>query len=410
MILHGNQRGGARDLAQHLMKEENDHVELHELRGFASDNLDDAFQESYAISRGTKCKQYLFSLSLNPPPHEKVSTGQFEAAVNKVEDRLGLSGQPRAIVFHEKEGRRHAHAVWSRIKTDEMKAVQLSFSHQELRQVSRELYIEHGWEMPRGLLDSESRHPKNFTLAEWQQAKRIGKDAAAVKTAFQDAWAISDSKAAFAHALEERGYVLARGGRRGYVAVDHMNEVYSVPRMVGIRTKQVRERLVETEALPDVDTAKQQIASDMLPAIERFKKELNTKHKQERDRYSQEQDKLVEKQRAERHALKSRMEARRLAEARQRQERFRTGLKGLWDRISGQHKRITQQNTLEAEQARQRDRAEKDKIIATQLTERRALKGRVQAMQEHMKQRKHEIDQDRQRFERQRGSPRGPER
>jgi len=410
MILHGNQRGGARDLAQHLMKEENDHVELHELRGFASDNLDDAFQESYAISRGTKCKQYLFSLSLNPPPQEKVSTEQFEAAVNKVEDRLGLTGQPRAIVFHEKEGRRHAHAVWSRIKTDEMKAVQLSFSHQELRQVSRELYIEHGWEMPRGLLDSEARHPKNFTLAEWQQAKRVGKDAAAVKTAFQDAWAVSDSKAAFAHALEERGYVLARGDRRGYVAVDHLNEVYSVPRMVGIRTKQVRERLGEAEKLPDVDTAKQQIAADMLPAMQRFKKELSAEHRQERDRYLQEKDKLVAKQRTERQAFKSRIEARRLEEARQRQERFRTGLKGLWDRVNGQHKRITQQNTLEAEQARQRDQAEKDKIIAAQLAERHALKGRVQAMQEHMKQRRQEIDQDRHRFERQRGSPRRPER
>ena len=39
MILHGNQRGGARDLALHLLKDENEHVEVHELRGFVSDNL-----------------------------------------------------------------------------------------------------------------------------------------------------------------------------------------------------------------------------------------------------------------------------------------------------------------------------------------------------------------------------------
>ena len=38
MILHGNQRGGARDLALHLLKDENEHVEVHELRGFVSDN------------------------------------------------------------------------------------------------------------------------------------------------------------------------------------------------------------------------------------------------------------------------------------------------------------------------------------------------------------------------------------
>ena len=35
MILNGNQRGGAKDLAIHLMKEENDHVELYELRGLS---------------------------------------------------------------------------------------------------------------------------------------------------------------------------------------------------------------------------------------------------------------------------------------------------------------------------------------------------------------------------------------
>ena len=37
MILEGNARGGAKNLALHLMKDENDHVTIHELRGFMSD-------------------------------------------------------------------------------------------------------------------------------------------------------------------------------------------------------------------------------------------------------------------------------------------------------------------------------------------------------------------------------------
>ena len=48
------------------MKDENEHVDLHELRGFASDNLMGAPNEAYAVSRGTKCRQFLYSLSLNP--------------------------------------------------------------------------------------------------------------------------------------------------------------------------------------------------------------------------------------------------------------------------------------------------------------------------------------------------------
>lgn len=202
MILKGNQRGGAKGLALHLMKDENEHIEVHELRGFASQDLMGALTEAYAVSRGTKCRQFLYSLSLSPPPQEKVAITDFEAAIDRAEQKLGLSGQPRAIVFHEKDGRRHAHAVWSRIDVRTMKAVQMSFDHERLRGVSRELFLEHGWTMPEGLVNSESRDPRNFTLEQWQQTKRTGKNPRAIKTAFQDAWAISDSAAAFRHALE----------------------------------------------------------------------------------------------------------------------------------------------------------------------------------------------------------------
>ena len=102
MILHGNERGGAKNLALHLLKEENDHVTVHELRGFMSDELTPALNEIYAVSRGTKAKKFMFSLSLNPPEKEKVSTQAFLDAIERSEKDLGLSGQPRAIVFHEK--------------------------------------------------------------------------------------------------------------------------------------------------------------------------------------------------------------------------------------------------------------------------------------------------------------------
>ena len=105
---------------------------MHELRGFVSDDLVSALNEVHAVSRGTKAKQFLFSLSLNPPPKENVSTQSFEAAIARVEAKLGLESQPRAVVFHEKEGRRHCHAVWSRIDTQAMKAIPLSFSKLKL--------------------------------------------------------------------------------------------------------------------------------------------------------------------------------------------------------------------------------------------------------------------------------------
>lgn len=58
MILKGSQRAGGMQLALHLLNktDENEHVEIHEIRGFISNTPIEAFNEAYAISRGTKCR------------------------------------------------------------------------------------------------------------------------------------------------------------------------------------------------------------------------------------------------------------------------------------------------------------------------------------------------------------------
>lgn len=84
MILVGNQRGGGADLARDLMKAENECVTVYEIRGFIADDLAGAFQESNAISRSARCKQYLYSLSLNPPKEAEATPELLVDAVNRV--------------------------------------------------------------------------------------------------------------------------------------------------------------------------------------------------------------------------------------------------------------------------------------------------------------------------------------
>jgi len=103
MIFVGNVRGNGQNLARHLMSSENEHVTVHEVLGFVGDDLAGAFKEAEATARGTRCQKYLYSLSLNPPSTENVQTEIFLEAISRVEDRLGLAGQPRAVVFHEKD-------------------------------------------------------------------------------------------------------------------------------------------------------------------------------------------------------------------------------------------------------------------------------------------------------------------
>lgn len=84
-----------------------------------------------------------FSVSLNPPETESVPVEYLEKAIADIEAKLGLEGQPRAVIFHEKEGRRHAHCIWSRIDTEEMKAINLPYYKMKLQDVSRQLYFQY---------------------------------------------------------------------------------------------------------------------------------------------------------------------------------------------------------------------------------------------------------------------------
>ena len=67
MIFKANQPSGASELGVHLLKPENEHVDVHEVRRFCSEDVRGVFEEAQAIARGARCKQYLFSVSLNPP-------------------------------------------------------------------------------------------------------------------------------------------------------------------------------------------------------------------------------------------------------------------------------------------------------------------------------------------------------
>lgn len=363
MILHGNQRGGGRDLALHLMKDENERVDVHELRGFVADGLVGAFKESHAISKATRCKQHLYSLSINPPKDAAISDADFVAAIDRTEEKLGLSGQPRAIVFHEKRGhdgilRRHAHAVWCRIDTEKMKAVQLSHSKLKLRDVSRDLHIQHGLKMPPGLVNSKDRDPRNFSLEQWQQCKRAKKSVHDVKDTFKDCWAISDSKTSFSHALAERGYVLAQG-RRGHVAVDHEGEKYAVSRYVDITARQVRAKLGEADRLPTVERAQEQAAKQIADRLAqlRMREAAKAAYAQEqaitRDRRMQAAQDVQKARLDEQHASRQQIEEQ------ARQARIRTGLTGFFDRFTGRRKRMMQKNASDALAKQHRDECER---------------------------------------------------
>jgi hypothetical protein len=374
MILKGSQRGGSKQLAVHLLKtHDNEHVAVHELRGFLSDDLKSALHEIYAVSRGTRAKQFMFSLSLNPPAHEHVPIETFEAAIEAAEIKLGLEGQPRAVVFHEKDGRRHAHVVWSRIDTDRMKAINLPHFKLKLRDVSRQLYMDYGWQMPRGFVNSKERDPTNYSRAEWEQAKRAKQDPRALKAMFQECWAISDSRKAFAQALQARGYYLARGDRRGHVAMDFQGEVYAIAKWVGLKTKEVRGKLGDGKDLPTLNAVKNTIAVRMTDMLRRHVAAVDASYEKKAAAIASRKAQIVEQQRKERADLEAVQQMLWAKETAERGSRLNKGFRGLWDWITGKHAKQTRENERAALDTLRRDRKEKDTLVERHIDERQTF-------------------------------------
>jgi len=373
MIFVGNERGNGQNLARHLMSSENEHVSLHEISGFASNDLAGALKEAEAISRGTKCQKFLYSLSLNPPGKESVETEVFLDTISRVEAKLGLEGQPKAVVFHEKENRRHCHVVWSRIDADAMKAITLSFPKRKLMELSKELYLEHGWDMPKGFLQPQFRDPKNFTLAEWQQAKRIGENPKELKAIFQSCWKHSDDRSSFANALQEHGLILAQGDRRGFVATDINGEIYAVAKWAGVKTKDVKAKLGDRETFPSIANAQAQIAKMVLPTLQRLEQKQDEKHKSLGKQHEKMLWRMTDVHAKERKTLVASQKKRTVRETQARQERFNKGLRGLFDRITGTYSKVKAQNEMEAFEAAKRDQKQRDALIFRQMGQKRQL-------------------------------------
>jgi len=380
MILKGSQRAGAKQLSAHLLNvRDNEHIEVHELRGFAASDLHGALAEAHAVSKGTKCKQFMFSLSLNPPEGAAVSEAEFERATDQAERALGLEGQARAVVFHEKEGRRHAHVVWSRIDAATMRAVNLPHFKRKLTALSKELFLEHGWTLPDGLRVGGGKSPLNFTLAEWQQAKRLGRDPREIADVFRDARARSDSLKALGNALAERGYFIAQGDRRGLVAVDVEGEVYAIAKWCGVKVREARAKLGEA-ALPSMDAVRAEVAGLVTEKLKSFAAEVRLKHKDQLAPLRASVSEMSQTHAEERARLARKQAERWAEETQERADRMRAGLRGLWDNITGRARAIRALNEEEAVRAMMRDRAQRDRLVWAQLKERRPLQARIEAV------------------------------
>jgi len=388
MIFYASVRGNADELAKHLLNaEENEHVTVHDIRGFVADDLAGALMEAYAISKGSRCKQFLFSLSLNPPEYADVPVEDFEAAIEEIERKLGLLNQPRVVVFHEKKGRRHCHAVWLRLKASDfnprrMVGVQMAHFKYKLMDISRALFRKYDWKLPKGMERKQDKNPYNLSRQEYRQAVKRAEDPEALKALFKQSWETTDSKQTFTRFLSENGFFLAQGERRGYVAVDLAGKVYSLSRWIDVSTRDLKARLGPHEQLPTTEKARAFIAERMTENLRRYVDEAKAEAKQKRLPIVQEIRLMTVQHRKDRAELIIRQEQRHKAETKVRVARFPTGVAGIWERATGEYKNKCALNAAEIKLCRERDRKELHNLVRAQLLERQGLEKTVKFYRE----------------------------
>jgi hypothetical protein len=382
MILKLSTRAGSKQLANHLLLgSENEQINIHEVRGFVAQDLQRALQEIYATSKATKVKSFMASMSVNPPIGEKVSIADFEDAINRAEATLKLSGQPRGIVFHEKEGRRHAHVVWSRID-ENLKAIKLPYYKKRLFNLSKELYIEHGWELPKGFQNKQDKDI-SYNLAEGQQAKRNKLNAKEVKARLIKCWDVSNDLISFKQALSKEGYILAKGDKKnGFVLLDINGEIKGLRRTLSVKAKDITEKLGASQDLPTVEGAKTLIAKDQQQRLKTLQKQLTLRHSDQLAPHKSRIAEQIKKHIAEREELKAFHEQRQNEERQARQAQYQKGLKALWSFVTGKYSKQKQQHEAEYQANLARDAAEQEKLIARQLRDREALQQPLNALKE----------------------------
>lgn len=259
MVIKGKSVGSSRAAAMpnYLLNDpKNERADLIELRGTAAVSLHEAIDEWRAVASGTRCQNWLYSASINPQAHEKLTREQYIRAADILAEKLRLQDQPRAIVIQSHEGREHAHVLFSRIDIDRMRAIPDGHNFRAHEAAARHLEREFGLERIQGAhveRDGQPRPDRAPTFGERKQAERGVplEDARALITGL---WTSCECGRAFNAALHQKGWHLCQGDRRDYVLVDPHGCLHGIARRAGVKAHDVREKLsdLDRSQLPTV--------------------------------------------------------------------------------------------------------------------------------------------------------------
>ncbi len=268
MIIKGGARGGAGNLAAHLVKETNEKVTILEIKGLAGTSVKECLHELMAATVGTECQLGLYHASISPSPGEADLTAEQKArSVALLAKELGLEGQPYIVVEHEKTGasgieRTHHHAVWSRVD-EHGKTISDYNNYPAHERASRAAEIEFFHERVQGVFDRPEgvkRPARAPHHSEFQQADRTTLSPRQAEALLTDLWQQSDTGRSFVEAAAEQGFIVCKGDKAPYLVLDAEGDFVRLTRRLPDKASEIYDRLSEVrEELPTLNEARDQL-------------------------------------------------------------------------------------------------------------------------------------------------------
>ena len=285
MVINGQAVKGAKRLANHLMKAENEKVSILEISGTAvNDNLHEALRDMETIGKLTKSQsgKVLYHANINPRKNEVLTPEQYQKACDALMEKLGMQGQPRAIVMHQKQGRQHAHLVVQLTDVNKGKLKTISNNYYKHKEVARSLEKE--LELAR---THEEKTGRSYTQSEAQQAKKAGRKAKTSKNFIQHCYQSSRDGKDFVKKLSHYELYLAKGKR--LVVIDKLGQAQSLTRQLRHidSAHNVKNKLKDVEAsLPEAKGVQENIRSyNNERKLEKSAKEFDGQRKYQQNRH-----------------------------------------------------------------------------------------------------------------------------
>ncbi|MBV5330851.1 relaxase/mobilization nuclease domain-containing protein, partial [bacterium] len=321
-----------------------------------------------ASALGAKCEKHALHVQMRAAVGERITPDQWRDAVRRYANSFGMEEHHAAVILHlNPDGSTHCHAVFNRVHPQTLKAAHLSNNYAVHKDLAREIERDWGLERVSNQKQEQKRDYSNRGIGETQQARRAGRDVHAIRDLIRAAWERAENGEEFGHALEAGGFLLARGDRRDFLAVDEHGHPYSIgSRTTGARAAEVRAKL------QDLDPA-------TVPTLEEAR-EAQRQAQRERERKEGERRKAAEME-AQRQAEADRQaEAERQEQARRREAEERRKAAEIEAQQRAEAKRHEQERRAEADRQKQAEK-ERLRVAARQQKEERRQAAEIEARQ-----------------------------